>query len=106
MSTESYAGRKFLFRVDNGVVFRNSYSEDGSKLHWECLEGPFGSEEVELNVAEVAPGLFFVSWVEDSGMAISHAMNLNSNTVHAFWSWQEQGGRQCELHTGTLEEVD
>ena len=39
MSTESYAGRKYLFRVDNGVVFRNTYSEDGSRLHTECLEG-------------------------------------------------------------------
>ena len=30
MSTESYAGQTYIFRVDNGVVFRNTYSEDGS----------------------------------------------------------------------------
>ena len=106
MSTESYAGHTYIFRVDNGVVFRNTYSEDGSRLHFESLEGPYGSAKVELNAAEVAPGLFFVSWVEDSGMTVSHAMNLNSKTVHCFWTWQDEGGRQGELHTGTLEEVE
>jgi hypothetical protein len=38
-------------------------------------------------------------------MTVSHAMNLNTKTVHAFWTWQDDGGRQGELHTGTLEEV-
>jgi hypothetical protein len=32
MSGETYAAHTCLFRVDNGVVFRNTYSEDGSRL--------------------------------------------------------------------------
>jgi phenolic acid decarboxylase len=95
MSGETYAGHTYPFRVDNGVVFRNTYSEDGSRLRYETLEGPTAGagEEVELQAAEIAPRLFFISWVEASGMTVSHAMNLNTKTVHAFWTWQDDGGR-------------
>lgn len=36
-------------------------------------------------------------------MTVTHAMNLNTNTVHAFWTYQADGGRVAEPHTGTLE---
>src|SRR5581483_10450426 len=84
----SFAGHTYLFHVDNGTTFRNSYAADGSSLHYETVAGAgVGSAEtVYLHVAELAPGLYFVNWVEASGMAVSHAMNLNTNTVYAFWS--------------------
>jgi hypothetical protein len=40
MSTPTYAGHTFELRIDNGVVFRNSYTPDGTGLHYEVLEGP------------------------------------------------------------------
>ncbi|MDF3141361.1 MULTISPECIES: hypothetical protein [unclassified Streptomyces] len=105
MSGLTYAGKTFVFRVDNGVVFRNTYSADGISLRYETLEGPAkGAEEtVTLHTAEVAPGLFIVGWVEASGMTVTHLMNLNTRTIHAFWTYETDNGRVAELHTGTLE---
>ncbi|TXC99797.1 MoaF N-terminal domain-containing protein [Streptomyces sp. ISID311] len=105
MSTLTYAGRTFVFRVDNGVVFRNTYSADGTSLHYETLEGPAkgATETVALHAAEVAPGIFLLGWVEESGMTVTHVMNLDTLTVHALWTDENDGRRAAELHTGTLE---
>ncbi|WP_326574271.1 hypothetical protein OG889_04300 [Streptomyces sp. NBC_00481] len=105
MSEFTYAGKSFIFHVDNGVVFRNTYAADGTTLHYATLEGPAkGAEEtVTLHTAEVAPGLFMLGWVEKSGMTITHLMNLNTRTVHAFWTYETGDGRVAELHAGILE---
>ena len=107
MTIRTYAGRTFRFSVDNGVVFHNTYAPDGTKLHYETVAGPTKGavEDVDLHAAEVSPGLFIVGWVEQSGMTVTHAMNLNTNTVHAFWTYETPDGRVGELHTGTLEAI-
>lgn len=53
----------------------------------------------------MAPGLFTLGWAEESGMTVTHLMNLNTLTVHAFWAYETGDGRVAELHTGTLESV-
>ncbi|MGP3945908.1 MoaF-related domain-containing protein [Streptomyces sp. 6N106] len=105
MSGLTYAGKTFVFRVDNGVTFRNTCTADGTSLRYETLQGPAkGTEEtVTLHTAEVAPDLFTLGWVEASGMTITHLMNLNTWTVHAVWTYETGDGRVAELHTGTLE---
>ncbi|MEV7884771.1 MoaF-related domain-containing protein [Streptomyces sp. NPDC002817] len=107
MSDLTYAGRTFRFGVDNGVVFHNTYAPDGTRLHYETVAGPDKgvAEDVELHAAEVGPGIFILGWLEASGMTITHAMNLNTGTVHAFWTYETPDGRVGELHTGTLEEI-
>ena len=93
--------------MDNGVVFHNTYAPDGTKLHWEAVAGQAkgASEDVDVHAAEVVPGVFLVGWTESSGTTVTHAMNMNSNTVHAFWTYETPDGRVGELHTGTLEEL-
>ncbi|MFE7277815.1 hypothetical protein [Streptomyces sp. NPDC057623] len=107
MSDLTYAGRTFRFSVDNGVVFHNTYASDGTALHYETVAGPTKGavEDVELHAAEVSPGVFILGWLEKSGMTITHAMNLNTGSVHAFWTYETPDGRVAELHTGTLEEI-
>lgn len=107
MSTLTYAGHTFLLHVDNGVIFRNSYSADGTQLHYETLAGPStgAAEDVAVHAAEVSPGIFLVGWVESSGMTVTHAMNLKTNTVQAFWTYQAGSDRIGELHTISLEPV-
>ncbi len=46
-----------------------------------------------------------VGWVEESGMTVTHLLNLDALTVHAFWTYEAGDGRVAELHTGTLEPV-
>ncbi|MEU1184333.1 MoaF N-terminal domain-containing protein [Streptomyces sp. NPDC005820] len=107
MSELTYAGKKYRFSVDNGVVFHNTYAADGTGLHWEAVAGAMegSSEDVRLRTAEVTPGVFLIGWTEKSGMTVTHAMNLNTHTVHAFWTYETPDGRVAELHTGTLEEM-
>lgn len=99
-----FAGRTYLFQVDNGAAFRNAYSADGTRLRWEGLGESAGQwEDVPLHVALVAPDVYFVSWTERSGLTVSHVMDLVTMTVRAFWTYEGEGGRVGELHTGTLE---
>ncbi|MFI9272758.1 MoaF-related domain-containing protein [Kitasatospora sp. NPDC052896] len=101
-----FAGRTYLFEVDNGAAFRNSYSADGRRLHWEGLGESAGQwEDVALHVAQVGPELYFVSWTERSGLTVSHVMDLAELTVRVFWTYEGEGGRVGELHTGTLRPV-
>lgn len=102
----SFAGRTYLFQVDNGAAFRNAYSADGKRLRWEGLGESAGQwEDVELHVAQVRPDLYFVSWTEPSGITVSHVMDLAALTVRAFWTYEGEGGRVGEMHSGTLEPV-
>ncbi|MFV0131570.1 phenolic acid decarboxylase [Streptomyces sp. HMX112] len=107
MSTPTYVGKTFRFTVDNGTVFHNTYAPDGTRLHYETVAGPGTgtAEDVDLHAAEVSPGVFLVGWTEQSGMTVTHAMNLGTGTVHAFWTYETPDGRVAELHTGTLEEI-
>jgi phenolic acid decarboxylase len=107
MSDRTYAGKTFRFTVDNGVVFHNSYAPDGTTLHYETVEGPNAGtrEDVVVHAAEVEPGIFMLGWTEQSGMTITHVMNLNRDTVHAFWTFPTDTGPVGEIHAGTIEEL-
>ncbi|GAA1118440.1 MULTISPECIES: hypothetical protein [Kitasatospora] len=101
-----FAGHTYLFQVDNGAAFRNSYSADGKRLRWEGLGESAGQfEDVSLHVAQVGQQLWFVSWTEQSGITVSHVMDLAALTVRVFWTYEGEGGRVGELHTGTLEQL-
>ena len=88
MSNLTYAGKTYKFSVDNGVVFHNTYSPDGTTLRYKTVACPNtgANEDVTLHAVEVAPGVFLLGWVEESGMTVTHAMNLNALTVQAFWT--------------------
>ncbi|MEU6032836.1 hypothetical protein ABZ825_38610 [Streptomyces tauricus] len=58
---------------------------------------------VTLHTAEVAPGPFMLGRAGNSGMTVTHLMNLNARTVHAFRAHGTGDGRVAVLHTGTLE---
>lgn len=107
MSELTYAGKTFRFTVDNGTVFHNTYAADGTRLHWEAVAGAMcgGAEDVDLHAAEVAQGVFLVGWTEQSGMSVTHLVNLNTNTIDAFWTYDTPEGRVGELHRGVIEQI-
>lgn len=107
MTTPTFAGRTYLIRFDNGTVFRNTYSPDGASLHYETVEGAGAgsSEDVALHTAAVAGSSYLVNWVEANGTTVTHLMNLEDATVHAFWTFDGPGGRVGELHSASLESV-
>lgn len=104
----AFAGHTYVLTLDNGAVLRNSYSADGATLNWTALEGPMAghSGREALSVRAVGEGLYFVNWVEASGMTVSHVMDLGRGTVSVYWTYATpDGGRAGELHTATLERV-
>ncbi|MFF5703101.1 MoaF N-terminal domain-containing protein [Streptomyces sp. NPDC012794] len=104
----AFAGHTYVLTLDNGAVLRNSYSADGTTLDWTALEGPMAgrSGQERLSVRQVGEGLYFVNWVEASGMTVSHVMDLGHSTVSVYWTYATpDGGRAGELHTATLERV-
>ncbi|OJY42697.1 hypothetical protein [Pseudonocardia sp. 73-21] len=107
MSELTYAGKTYELAVDNGVVFHNTYSPDGTSLRNETVAGATAGavEDVDLHATEITPGVFLVGWVETSGMTVTHAMNLDTATVHAFWTYETPDGRVAELHTAHLKEL-
>lgn len=66
------------------------------------------SETVDLHVVEVADGVYFVSWLESSGMTISRVMNFKTGEAQLFWTMPAKdgvGGRSAEMHTGSMRQV-
>jgi len=109
MAAPVFAGKSYSFKVDNGIELRDDYGGDGRSLHWEATAGPTKgqSETVDLHVVEVADGIYFVSWLEASGMTISRVMNFNTGEAQAFWTMPAKegvGGRSAEMHTATMAE--
>ncbi|MDQ0786144.1 hypothetical protein [Streptomyces sp. B3I8] len=107
MSAPACAGKAFRFTVDNGTVFHNTYGPDGTELRHETVAGPGTgtAEDVGPHAAEAATGVFPAGWTEKSGMGVTHAVNADSDTVHAFRTYGTPDGRVGELDTGTLEEL-
>ncbi|MGN6243307.1 MAG: MoaF-related domain-containing protein [Motilibacteraceae bacterium] len=107
MTTPAFAGQTYLIRFDNGTVFRNTYSTDGATLHYDTVEGAGagGSEDVSLHTAAVGGRSYLVNWVEANSTTVTHLMNLDDATVHAFWTFDGHRGRVGELHTAGLEKL-
>jgi phenolic acid decarboxylase len=107
MSGFAFAGKTIEFKVDNGAVFHNTYAADGTALHYEAADGPAKGavEDVRIQAAEVAPGVYLVGWTEASGMTITHAMDFNEGVIHAFWTYETENGRVGELHSGPFREL-
>lgn len=103
----AFAGHTYRITVDNGSVFQNTYSEDGTHLHAVTLAG-FGQGttiDVPLDVATISADdkVYFVSWVEPDTTTVSHVMQLRAGTVQVFFTFvNSSGARVGELHNATL----
>lgn len=54
-------------------------------------------------MAEVAPGIFFVSWMETSGTTVGQILDLNALRVSAFVTYAAESGRQSLFDVGTID---
>jgi hypothetical protein len=75
-------------------------------LEWEALTGPAkGTKGTEaIHTLEVAPNVFFVSWLENSGTTVSQVLDLGRGRVAGFVTYDAGQGRQNSFDTGTLTE--
>ena len=98
-------GNKFIFRYESGLEVIGHYSTP-TEVSWEALTGPAkGSKGIEaVDMAEIAPNIFFVNWVEKSGTTVSQILDLDKLVVTAFVTFDTPQGRQSMFDKGTLTE--
>ncbi len=102
----NFVGKKFLFRYASGLEVTGDYRA-ADEMMWEALSGPSkGRQGTEkIHALEVAPNVFFISWLEKSGTTVSQILDLNKMKVKAFVTFDSDKGRQSMLDQGTLTEV-
>jgi hypothetical protein len=107
MTDFAFAGKAFDIRLDNGVIFHNTYAAEGNRLVYERIDGAVegSSEEVRLYVAELSPRMYLVGWNERSGAAVTQVLDFKTKRVTVFRSLDAGGSRTGEVHSGTFEEV-
>lgn len=103
----NFVGKRFLFRYASGLEVTGHYRA-ADQMAWEALSGPSkGSKGTEkIHAQEVAPNVFFISWLEKTGTTVSQVLDLNKMQVTAFVTFDSGNGRQSMFDKGTLRELD
>lgn len=96
-------GKSYRIIFEDGYVFNVTYIDE-SHLHWEGIEGPSKglAGDEKMTYRQLAPGLFFVNWLEESGVSVSQILDLNKMIVHSFTTYEKNGKRQELFRSGTL----
>ncbi|HEV2663683.1 MAG TPA: phenolic acid decarboxylase [Blastocatellia bacterium] len=102
----NFIGRKILIRYESGLEVEAHY-KSATELTWGALTGPSkgtsGSETIYSS--EVAPGVFFISWLENNGVSVSNVLDLNNRRMEAFVTFDAGKGRQSFFDKGVVEEI-
>lgn len=102
----NFIGRKILIRYESGLEVEAHY-KSATELTWVALTGPSkgtsGSETIYSS--EVAPGVFFISWLENNGVSVSNVLDLNNRRMTAFVTFDPGNGRQSFFDKGVVEEI-
>jgi MoaF-like len=101
---DELTGEVLMICLDNGSVYRNSYSEDGKYITWEAVAGPEKGrrERCPLHWVRLTPGVFFLNWIEADSTTVSHVLNLTTMTAEVFWTIDAKPSRTGQLHTAKL----
>lgn len=92
------AGHVFDFRVDDftqpdgttvtGLRFALAYSSDGRSVTYTKLggngQGP-ACETEKIHVTKLSRGVYFIRWIESTGVAVSRVDNLRTGKVQAWY---------------------
>lgn len=102
----AFVGKRILIKYDSGLELKAHY-RSATQLTWENLTGRTkGQQGTEaIHAVEVAPNVFFISWLEKSGVSVSNVVDLRNRRVSAFITFDAGQGRQAMLDKGTLTEV-
>jgi hypothetical protein len=106
VSGTNLRGRKLRFEYDNGVELTAEYP-GANELVWRALAGPAaGTEGTEIyECAEVAPEVFFVSWLERSGTSVSQVIDLVRGALVSYVTFDTPSGRQAASMEGSVKEL-
>jgi hypothetical protein len=102
----NFVGRKIIIRYESGLEVKAHYLS-ATELTWEALTSPSkGTSGAEtIYSSEVAPDVFFISWLENNGVSVSNVLDLNNRRMTAFVTFDAGKGRQSFFDKGAVEEV-
>ncbi len=101
----AFVGKTVILRYDSGLEVKAHYPS-ATELAWEALAGPAkgqrGDEAIEA--VQVAPEVFFISWLEEEGTSVSNVLDLGTKRVYAFVTFESgEKGRRSLFDRGTVE---
>jgi phenolic acid decarboxylase len=98
-------GRRFHISYPNGLELDAIYFEE--EVSWSVTAGPPAgrSGTDKTHEIEVGPGIYFVSWIEETGTTVSQLLNLNAMRITSFVTFDADGTRASTFQTGTLTEL-
>lgn len=82
-ATEAYLGQ-FLYKYEGGIIYRVTVN-NAKSMSWLCIDGPEkGANGTEIPKRfKVADKIYFVSWVEKTGINVSQVINLKTMKVYS-----------------------
>jgi phenolic acid decarboxylase len=82
-ASDAYIGQ-FLYKYDGGSVYRLTV-KDAKSMSWECINGSEkGANGIEKPERfKVADKIYFVSWVEKTGINVSQVIDLKQMKVYS-----------------------
>src|SRR5690349_16038889 len=83
-----YAGRTFVVKYNDEMVFRNSYSSDGKLVTAEFVAGTSAGTQMTIPFQWKAlqGGHFLISWQEDDSSTVVHCDNFEENTTRCYYT--------------------
>ena len=109
---ERLNGRKMDVNYETGYHFQIELIDDNT-IRWYALsktaEGAPKQEEEPISSMEIADGVYFLNWIEESGLVVSQIDDFNQGKVFAYMTWPDEnsrGKRALLLHKGILTVVD
>lgn len=103
----TFVGKRVSLRYESGLEVVAEY-KSSTEMAWEALTGPSkGTKGNEtIFAAEVAPNVFFISWLEkDKGTSVSNVIDLKNLRVTGFVTFDTPQGRQSFFDKGTITEL-
>jgi len=86
-----YSGRSFVVNYGKGLVFRNTYADDGTTVTAEFLEGPQTGAKmtVPFQWTALEGGSYLLSWQEDDKSTVVHCDNFEAKTTRSFYTMMD-----------------
>ncbi|MCP1237778.1 hypothetical protein NKW55_14460 [Gluconobacter kondonii] len=88
-----YAGRSFVVNYGENLVFRNTYTDDGTTVTAEFLEGPKAGTRMTMPFKWIVleGGNYLLSWQEEDKSTVVHCDNFEERTTRSFYTTMSGG---------------
>lgn len=91
-----YTNKTIDVKYEAGLHYTIEYLPD-NKLKWttlgKSLDGAPEAAEETFYFVEIAPNVFNLNWIEESGISVSQTINFETKVVYAFLAWDDVTAR-------------